>query len=343
MVVEAVGAAAAAALVRDSGQVSFFGLAGHGVVVVAGACWEGVCARVGMGADGRISPSLASGRPAGPVCLPSTHALTFKPLKNKTHPAGAPMPSAGPPASVDELRARLQSKLAALRAGRGAPADGEGGGSGSGGRDGAAKAKAWRERMLGRAGAAAARGQKGQAHVKGGGGGVKAAAAPAAQQQPPQPAEAGNGSLQFSRVAIAADPGAGGAAAANGRAGKKPSKAALLATAEARAAAAAGDAGAASDAAWDAALRRAAGEKVLDDPVRLRRSLAKAAKAKAKRAAAWADRTAAVAESMKERQAGRSANLAARAADKAAHKKARREKKLARPGFEGRRPAGFAG
>ena len=54
--------------------------------------------------------------------------------------------------------------------------------------------------------------------------------------------------------------------------------------------------------AWNAALARARGEKVLDDPTRLRRSLKKESKAAAKRGAAWAERTSAQQQSQAERQ-----------------------------------------
>ena len=49
-------------------------------------------------------------------------------------------------------------------------------------------------------------------------------------------------------------------------------------------------------------MARARGEKVMDDPTRLRRSLKKDAKAAAKRAGAWAERTQAQKKSQSERQ-----------------------------------------
>lgn len=131
-----------------------------------------------------------------------------------------------------------------------------------------------------------------------------------------------------------------------GKKRRKDSKAALLAKAEAKqktAAVAAIDAAAEAKAAgeaWGAALARARGEKVLDDPTRLRRSLKKDAKAAAKRGAAWAQRISAQQQSQAERQKKRTDNLQARVTAKADKKKAKREKKLLRPGFEGRR-SGF--
>ena len=118
--------------------------------------------------------------------------------------------------------------------------------------------------------------------------------------------------------------------------------------AEDRKTAASGDAGseatakaarAVARANWEAALARASGEKVLDDPRLLAKSLKREAKEKAKRSAAWAERKKVADGSSTERQARREANLASRTADKMARKKARREKKLLRPGFEGRRAA----
>ncbi len=54
--------------------------------------------------------------------------------------------------------------------------------------------------------------------------------------------------------------------------------------------------------AWGAAMARARGERVLDDPTRLRRSLKKDAKAAAKRAGAWEERTQAQNQTQAERQ-----------------------------------------
>ena len=54
--------------------------------------------------------------------------------------------------------------------------------------------------------------------------------------------------------------------------------------------------------AWGAAMMRARGERVLDDPTRLRRSLKKDAKAAEKRKGAWAQRTADQTRSKADRQ-----------------------------------------
>jgi hypothetical protein len=94
---------------------------------------------------------------------------------------------------------------------------------------------------------------------------------------------------------------------------KKPTKEQLLRAAEEKqarlaaagssgaAAAAAGD-GAASSEAWQAALARARGERVLDDPKLLRRSLKKDRKLKEKNAKKWQERTAAQQEAQQARQ-----------------------------------------
>lgn len=123
---------------------------------------------------------------------------------------------------------------------------------------------------------------------------------------------------------------------------RKESKAALLEKAEARQAASTApgqDAsqGGSDNSAWGAAMKRARGEKVLDDPTRLRRSLKKDNKALAKRKNTWAQRTAEQTRSTSDRQKKREENLTSRAAGKIDRKKAKREKKLLRPGFEGRR------
>ncbi|GLI59811.1 hypothetical protein VaNZ11_001778, partial [Volvox africanus] len=89
--------------------------------------------------------------------------------------------------------------------------------------------------------------------------------------------------------------------------------------------------------AWKTAMARAAGEKVLDDPKLLRRSLKRESKRREKHSKAWQERVATQQESQAARQAKRKDNLAARRQTKLDNKKAKREKKLLRPGFEGRK------
>ncbi|KAK1864602.1 hypothetical protein I4F81_007147 [Pyropia yezoensis] len=64
----------------------------------------------------------------------------------------------------------------------------------------------------------------------------------------------------------------------------------------------------------DAALTRAAGGAVRDDPRRVAKALRRAERAKAKRAAAWAARESATRGAMRGRVEQREANLAERAA-----------------------------
>ncbi|KAG2446769.1 hypothetical protein HYH02_008329 [Chlamydomonas schloesseri] len=124
---------------------------------------------------------------------------------------------------------------------------------------------------------------------------------------------------------------------------KKPPKAVLLKKAEQQRAELEALAGTeegkakAQQAAFKAALARAAGEKVLDDPKLLRRTLKREAKKREKSGKAWQERRDAQAEAAQARQAKRSDNLAARRQTKLDNKKAKREKKLLRPGFEGRK------
>lgn len=157
---------------------------------------------------------------------------------------------------------------------------------------------------------------------------------PKQQQQQQRGDEA---DLKFPRLDV--DEGSGHGA--HGR--KRPPKAVLLKQAEARKAELAeaatteeGKAKVQGDA-WRAALARAKGEKVLDDPKLLRRSLKREAKRKEKNTKAWKERSAVQKDVMQQRQAKRKGNLDARRQVKFDNKKAKREKKLLRPGFEGRK------
>jgi len=89
--------------------------------------------------------------------------------------------------------------------------------------------------------------------------------------------------------------------------------------------------------AWKAALARAHGEKVLDDPKLLKKSIKKDEKIREKKSQAWAERTEKVKEKQNQRQQKRRDNIQARIDSKKASKKERREKKLLRAGFEGRK------
>ena len=93
----------------------------------------------------------------------------------------------------------------------------------------------------------------------------------------------------------------------------------------------------ASKIAWDTARRRAAGEKVHDDPKLIKESLKKEEKRQQKHAAQWKERQKTVDNQRKEKQKKRTENIRDRAHQKKMRKIEKREKKLMRPGFEGRK------
>ena len=171
-----------------------------------------------------------------------------------------------------------------------------------------------------------------------------AAAAAAVPRAPAAAAGAGAGaSLQYGRFE--------GVEARGGRREKKAKKdrVAALAVVEARQTeveAAGGAASAEGQAlmqrqSWGAALARASGEKVLDDPKLLKKSIKRAQQLKMQRGAAWSERLAKQGERADERQSKRRENLQQRTDQKVAKKIERRENKLLRPGFEGRKGGEF--
>ena len=87
---------------------------------------------------------------------------------------------------------------------------------------------------------------------------------------------------------------------------------------------------------WSAALARAGGEKVLDDPKLLSKSVRNEQKRKKKSAEKWEKREAFQKEQMADRQKKRKDNLKSRVKAKIERKIDKREKKRNRPGFEGR-------
>ncbi|RLN08528.1 ribosomal RNA-processing protein 14-like [Panicum miliaceum] len=97
------------------------------------------------------------------------------------------------------------------------------------------------------------------------------------------------------------------------------------------------DPGKANKIAWDTARRRAAGEKVHDDPKLIKESLKKEEKRQQKHAAQWKERQKTVDKQRKEKQKKRTENIRERAHQKKMRKIEKREKKLMRPGFEGRK------
>ncbi|XP_002513804.2 ribosomal RNA-processing protein 14-C [Ricinus communis] len=88
---------------------------------------------------------------------------------------------------------------------------------------------------------------------------------------------------------------------------------------------------------WKAATDRAAGVKVHDNPKLLNQSLKKEKKRQQKNAEKWKERLETQQKMKAEKQQKRSQNIADRIHKKKMNKIAKREKKLLRPGFEGRK------
>ncbi|KAL1568168.1 surfeit locus protein 6 [Salvia divinorum] len=88
---------------------------------------------------------------------------------------------------------------------------------------------------------------------------------------------------------------------------------------------------------WKSAVSRAMGVKVHDDAKLIKGSMKREKKRKEKNAEKWKERVGTVEKMKEERQKKRRDNIAGRINDKKARKIAKREKKLMRPGFEGRK------
>jgi hypothetical protein len=88
--------------------------------------------------------------------------------------------------------------------------------------------------------------------------------------------------------------------------------------------------------AWIAAMKRASGIKVHDDPKLIKKSIQKRKKKKQKNAEKWEERVQSRDQLKEEKQQKRSANIAERINDKKMRKIAKREKRLLQPGFQGR-------
>ncbi|CAN7037342.1 ribosomal RNA-processing protein 14 [Brassica rapa] len=88
---------------------------------------------------------------------------------------------------------------------------------------------------------------------------------------------------------------------------------------------------------WQAATSRAAGIKVHDDPKLLKQSIHKEKKRQEKNAEKWKERVEGQQKVRVEKQQKRSGNIAERIEQNKQRKIAKREKKLMRPGFEGRK------
>lgn len=88
---------------------------------------------------------------------------------------------------------------------------------------------------------------------------------------------------------------------------------------------------------WRAAVSRAAGAKVHDDPKLLRQTMKKEKKRHDKNAEKWKERVETREKLKAQKQQTRGENIAERIHQKKMRKIAKREKKLMRPGFEGRK------
>ena len=88
---------------------------------------------------------------------------------------------------------------------------------------------------------------------------------------------------------------------------------------------------------WKAAMDRASGIKVHDDPKLLQKSIHKEKKKQQKNAEKWKERIQTRDQLKAEKQQKRSENIAERSHQKKMRRIAKREKKLLRPGFEGRK------
>ncbi|GFP89196.1 hypothetical protein PHJA_001063300 [Phtheirospermum japonicum] len=88
---------------------------------------------------------------------------------------------------------------------------------------------------------------------------------------------------------------------------------------------------------WKAATSRAMGMKVHDDARLIKESMKKEKKRKEKNAEKWKERVETQGKVKEDRQRKRSENIAGRINEKKQRKIAKREKKLMRPGFEGRK------
>ncbi|KAJ3680262.1 hypothetical protein LUZ60_016540 [Juncus effusus] len=88
---------------------------------------------------------------------------------------------------------------------------------------------------------------------------------------------------------------------------------------------------------WKSAVSKAAGEKVHDDPRLLNKSLKREKKKQKKNAQKWKEREETVGKAKQEKQKSRMDNIKERIQQKKMRKIEKREKKLMRPGFEGRK------
>ncbi|GAB4818093.1 hypothetical protein N2152v2_005139 [Parachlorella kessleri] len=282
----------------------------------------------GGGDTGAAKTSAEAGRPAAVAGkAPSATQLAL--------PSGKPL-------SREELKEKLHKKLELFRQQRKAEEQHEK----------AEEAKQWREKKLDKGRKAAQDKQKlraakdtkqlGQGQQPPQQQGRQVGKQPGGQQQLQQQdrkRQRAEGGLHFSKV----DFGTGDKNMGPRSKKHKPTKAELLRSAEARQSQAQELGGTAegktvlAKEAWGAALARASGDRVLDDPKLLRKSLKKETKLKAKKAQAWQERLGKQKEQQEARQQKRKDNIEGRIKARQDRRKASREKKLLRAGFEGRK------
>ncbi|GAB2276785.1 hypothetical protein Dimus_011500 [Dionaea muscipula] len=89
--------------------------------------------------------------------------------------------------------------------------------------------------------------------------------------------------------------------------------------------------------AWKVAMERAKGKKVHDDPKKLKETIKREKKQHKKSAEKWKERVESLETKKQERQDKRKGNIKAKIDQKKMRKIEKREKKLMRPGFEGRK------
>ncbi|KAK9827072.1 hypothetical protein WJX74_005562 [Apatococcus lobatus] len=271
------------------------------------------------GAEGASSEEDEDGPSALGADLPSQNGKAGRIMK---------LAADGERPSMDALRDRLHQRIQVMRDQRNADQQGEQ----------VRAAQEWRDK-------AGAKGRQKLIAVKNAPAAAQRVAAPAAaaskqhlQQQQAQRKQGGQAAaepdLQFGRLDV---DGSGGQGRQRG-AKRKADKVHLLAEAEQRQA---GSSQAGPDGMMSA-MARARGEKVLDDPKLLRRSIKKDIKQREHKAKAWRERESSQKASQKAQQQRRKENLKGRVDAKMQKKKDKREKKLmvpGRAGFEGRRTA----
>jgi hypothetical protein len=94
---------------------------------------------------------------------------------------------------------------------------------------------------------------------------------------------------------------------------------------------------------WNKALKQAEGQRVLDDPKLLKKSIKRDQKAKAKSSKEWAERNRKVEEAKKAKKLQRFTTVTKKKQANRARKIEKRDNKLLRAGFEGRKKGAVNG